>query len=523
MSDFKSWPFQEAASLIKSHGPFEGTNPVRFETGFGPSGLPHIGTFAEVARTTWVRKAFEELTGLPTELIAFSDDMDGLRKVPLNLPNKELLTANLGKPLSSIPDPFGEAESFSAYMNGKLQEFLDTFGFEYRFQSSAQAYKRGDFDEGLRLILEKHEEIRNLIVPTLREENRAEWSPVMPVCPRCGKVYSTRVVKVHPETGTLDIACDRSFGTGEGCGYTGEIPVTGGNAKVGWKVDWALRWFSYGIGYEMYGKDLIESARLSAKICRLLGRKAPAGLFYEMFLDENGEKISKSVGKGLTVDSWLSYAPIESLLYYIFQNPKKAKRLFFDMIPKVVDDYLGELKTFGEAAPEARPDMAVWHIYGGTPPSYESSISFSVVNNLVSAVGADDPELLHKYLDKYDDKAADYRDTVNDLVDKSLVYYRDFILPEKKFITPEGQLRTMLEEILERLMALPPDAPVDGLQAIPFDVAKAHDVKPQELFSGIYQSLLGQERGPRFGSFVKLIGLEKLKEMLAKALSTESM
>ncbi|MBU1238231.1 lysine--tRNA ligase [Myxococcota bacterium] len=522
MSNYKSWPFTEAASLLKSHGPFDGAVPVRFETGFGPSGLPHIGTFAEVARTTWVRKAFENLTGLPTELIAFSDDMDGLRKVPENLPNKEMLTANLGKPLSVIPDPFGEAESFSAYMNGKLQEFLNTFGFEYRFQSSSEAYKRGDFDLGLKTILEKHDDIRSLIIPTLREENRADWSPVMPICPKCGKVYSTRVIKVHPGTGTLDMACDRSFGAVEGCGFTGEIPVTGGNAKVGWKVDWALRWFSYGISYEMYGKDLIESARLSAKICRLLGKKSPAGLFYEMFLDENGEKISKSVGKGLTVDSWLTYAPIESLLYYIFQNPKKAKRLFFDMIPKVVDDYLGDLKTFGETAPEARPDLASWHLFGGNPPAYESSISFSVVSNLVSAVGADDPELLYKYLDKYDEKGRDYMDTVRSLVEKSLVYYRDFILPDKSYIVAQGELRTMLQELLSRLEAFDASSPVDGLQSIPFDIAKEHEMKPQEFFTGIYQCLLGQERGPRFGSFVKLIGVEKLKEMLAAALNREA-
>ncbi len=517
----KSWPFTEAQSLLKLHGPFAPDALVRFETGFGPSGLPHIGTFAEVARTTWVRKAFENLTGLKSELIAFSDDMDGLRKVPKNLPNREMLTAHLGKPLSAIPDPFGTHESFSAHMNGKLKAFLDSFNFSYRFQSSSQAYKRGDFDRGLQLILEKHEAIRALILPTLREENRADWSPIMPICPKCGKVYTTRVVELYPERGTLGMVCDKGFGKVTGCNHEAEIPITGGNAKVGWKVDWALRWFSYGIHYEMYGKDLIESARLSAKICRLLGAKSPAGLFYELFLDENGEKISKSVGKGLTVDAWLNYAPIESLLYYIFQNPKKAKRLFFQMIPKVVDDYLGDLRRYPEVPEERKPDTTAWHLFQGEPPTYTSTISFSVVNNLVSAVGADDAKLLYKYLKKYDPKTEEQLETIEALVEKALVFYRDFILPEKRFETPKGEMRTLFMELLERLSNWEERSGV-SLQSLPFDIAKAHGVKPQEFFTALYKGLLGQQRGPRFGSFVKLIGPEKLKEMLTACLERDS-
>ncbi len=517
----KSWPFTEAAALLQSHGPFDGAEnqrPVRFETGFGPSGLPHIGTFSEVARTTWVRRAFEARCGLKTELIAFSDDMDGLRKVPLNIPNPELVAPHLGKPLSSIPDPFGCCESYSAHMNNKLCAFLDAFGFDYRFQSSTAAYRAGDFDEGLRLIAQKHDEIRALITATLREENRETWSPFMPVCPACGRVYTTRVVRCDGPAGTVDFVCDGTFGAVTGCGHSGTMPVTGGNVKVGWKVDWALRWFSYGVHYEMYGKDLIESAKLSARICQLLGRKPPAGLFYEMFLDENGEKISKSVGKGLTVDTWMEYAPVESLLYYIFQNPRKAKRLFFGMIPKVVDDYLDELRKYPQAAPEAQADQAVWHVHGGSPPAYDCSVSFSTVNNLVSALGADERDLLLSYLRRYDAKSDAHAATVEDLVGKSLAFYRDFILPTKVYQKPDETWRPIFEELLAALRS-GRDLPVDQLHAIPFDLSKKHGVEAPALFTAFYRAVLGQERGPRFGSFVQLVGVDTMIAMLEKALA----
>ena len=513
----KSWPFTEAAALMGMHGPFSSDTVVRFETGFGPSGLPHIGTFSEVARTTWVRRAFEAMTGQKTELITFSDDMDGLRKVPLNIPNPEKIALHLGKPLSAIPDPFGCCESYSAHMNQKLCAFLDAFGFSYRFQSSTVAYREGHFDEGLLRIARMHDAIRAIITPTLREENRQNWSPFMPVCPACGRVYTTRVVQVDGEAGTLDFVCDGAFGDVRGCGYAGTLPVTGGNAKVGWKVDWALRWFSYGIHYEMYGKDLIESAKLSGRICRELGKKPPAGLFYEMFLDENGEKISKSVGRGLTVDTWMEYAPIESLLYYIFQNPRKAKRLFFGMIPKVVDDYLEELRRFPQTPEEAQPDLAVWHVFEGQPPSYACSVSFSTVNNLVSALGTDDAKLLYSYLARYDEMTLQYRKTVEDLVQKSLAYYRDFILPSKVYVQPDETTRPLFEELLRRLRAAN-GMEIEKLQAIPFDIAKENGMDPPAFFTAFYKTVLGQERGPRFGSFVQLVGLATMMSMLEKAL-----
>jgi len=490
---------------------------VLFETGFGPSGLPHIGTFAEVARTTWVRQTFEHLTGQPTRLLAFSDDMDGLRKVPLNLPQPEMLARHLGKPLHAIPDPFGECASYSDYMNDKLKEFLDAYGFDYEFQSSRDAYARGDFDEGLTIVLEKVEEVRALIVPTLREEKREGWSPFFPVCPECGSVYATRVTGYHPQRRSLDFVCDAPVGEVKGCGASRELSVLGGHAKVNWKVDWALRWFTYGVDYEMYGKDLIDSARLSGRIVRLMGKQPPVGLTCELFLDEEGRKISKSVGRGLTVDAWTQYAPIESLLYYIYQNPRRARRLFWDVVPKCVDDYLEALRRYPEVLEEDRPEQAVWHIgdRGREVPAYGAQVDFSMVNNLISALGSDSAGLLVDYLERYDPRALKFREVTQSLVEKGLNYYRDFVLPNKKFRQPTEEERALLSRMRERLAAAD-GADEEKLQAIPFDLAREAGVEPKDLFRAFYEVVLGQERGPRFGSFVKLVGRERVLEMLAE-------
>jgi lysyl-tRNA synthetase class 1 len=401
--NYKSWPFKEAQKLRKRY-PEPPDIPVRFETGFGPSGMPHIGTFAEVARTTWVRYAFEFLTQWPTQLIAFSDDMDGLRKVPMNLPQEEMLAENLGKPLCHIPDPFEECESYSAYMNNKLNEFLNSYKFDYTFQSSYEAYTQGHFNDGLTIILQKIEEIKAIILPTLSEKKRSNWSPFFPICDRCGRIYSTRVTAYHPENNTIEYNCNREEGLVKSCGHKGTTSIFDGRVKVGWKIDWALRWYCYDIGYEMYGKDLIESAKLSGKIVRLMGKQPPTGLFYELFLDEEGHKISKSVGKGLTIDSWIRYAPLESLLYYIFQNPKQAKRLFWGIVPKSVDDYLTDLNKYEILESDKQPDTTIWHLFnkGSQVPHYRTSINFSLINNLISAVGADDLALILDYLKRYD-------------------------------------------------------------------------------------------------------------------------
>jgi lysyl-tRNA synthetase class 1 len=518
MHEHRAWPFQEAAQ-IAAHRPPKGDRAVVFQTGFGPSGLPHIGTFAEVARTTWVRQAYTHSTGAPTRLLAFSDDMDGLRKVPLNLPRPEMLAEHLGKPLHSIPDPFGCCASYSGHMNNKLQEFLDAYGFEYEFQSSQEAYARGDFDDGLTVLLHKVDQVRDLILPSLREENQDNWSPFFPICPSCGSVYATRVTGYHPERRSLDYVCDGEVGQARGCGAQGEVSVLGGRVKAGWKVDWALRWYTYEVDYEMSGKDLIDSVKLSGRIVRLMGKQPPAGLTFELFLDEEGRKISKSVGKGLSVDTWVRYAPVESLLYYIYQNPKRARRLYWDVVPKCVDDYLEALRRYPSVPEEEQPKQDLWHIYhrGRQVPAYGSSVNYTVVSNLIAALGTDSGELLVDYLERYDPQVREYPQVLRALVDKARAYYREFVMPRQQFRPATAQERAQLERIRQHLAASPA-ADEAALQDIPFAVAREAGVEPSELFRGFYEVLLGQERGPRFGSFVLLVGRERVLQMLAEKL-----
>jgi len=517
MPRYKAWPFAEASKLAKRVERRPDLTTVRFETGFGPSGLPHIGTFSEVARTTWVRHAFEELTGRATELIAFSDDMDGLRKVPLNVPQREMLAEYIGMPLCRIPDPFGCCASYSAHMNTKLQEFLDTYGFDYRFQSSNEAYARGDFNEGLSILLRKAEEVRAIILPTLSEGNRDAWSPFFPICESCGRVYTTRVVAYHPEDNTIEYACDGEVHGVMGCGHRARTTVFDGQVKVGWKVDWALRWYAYDIAYEMYGKDLIESAKLSGRIVRLMGKQPPSGLIYEMFLDKEGKKISKSIGKGLTVDAWVSYAPIESLLYFVFQSPRKAKRLYWEIVPKCVDDYLAALRQYSNLDREARPNSTIWHIYdrGRNVPDYGAGVGYSTVSNLLSALATDSPDLVMEYLGRYDSQVLEYPEIVRGLVEKVLNYYRDFVLPTKAFRRPDEREREMLLALRDRL-AVYEGHNVDEIQAMPFGVAEEYGVKPAEFFRLFYEVTLGQDRGPRFGAFAMLVGKENLVALIEK-------
>ena len=517
-SKYKSWPFREAekpAARLRRPGVDTGA-PVRFETGFGPSGLPHIGTFAEVARTTWVINAFREMTGAPAELIAFSDDLDGLRKVPLNLPEKEMLQSNLGKPLSSIPDPFRCCDSFSDHMNGKLREFLDRHGFEYHFQSAKDAYGNGDFNEGLAILMQKMEEVKNVILPTMGEDKREGWFPFFPICESCGGVNTTSVSECDSSRNTVAYRCDREFG----CGADGKVSIFDGKVKTGWKVDWALRWFSYDIAYEMYGKDLIESAKLSGRIIRIMGKPPPAGLVYEMFLDEDGRKISKSVGKGLTVDTWMDYAPIESLLFYVFQNPRKARRLFWDMVPRVVDDYLETLRSWSGLSEEKKPDSVLWHIFskGTGVPEYGSSINYSTVHNLLSALGLESGDLVREYLETYDPETKRYPEILDALVEKSLLFYRDFVLPKKQYREPTPREKEILKAMLTGAEAVGDWTDEQALQSVPFDVAREFDEKPPAVFKIFYEVILGQERGPRFGGFAKLAGKKSCRAIFEKRL-----
>ena len=516
MREYTAWPFREAGRIAARRRSAE--RPVLFQTGFGPSGFPHMGHFSEVARTTWVRNAYEHRYREPTRLICFSDDMDGLRKVPGNLPQPDMLAANLGRPLHAIPDPFGRCSSFSDHMNLKLREFLDSYGFDYEFRSSREAYARGDFDEGLSVLLAKVEEVRELILPTLREENREHWSPFFPICPGCGSINATRVTSYHPERDRVGFACDIRTDRYAGCGASGEQSILGGLAKVGWKVDWALRWFAYEVDYEMYGKDLVESVRQSSRIVGTMGKQPPVGLCFEYFLDEEGRGLSSSAGRmGVTVDEWTQYAPLESLLFFLFQNPRRAKRLHWGIVPKCVDDYLAALRAYPEIPGEERPESELWHIHGKGEgvPQYGSGVDSTTVNNLISALGIDSTGLLKEYLQRYDSTVADNEAVVEELIDKGMNYYKDRILPGKKYRAPTPEDRELLAAMRARLSHCG-NGDEETWQAIPFDVARAAGKDPKELFRAFYEVVLGQERGPRFGSFVSLVGKERVLDMLAE-------
>src|SRR5882672_8180193 len=378
-----AWPFEEARKIVarlKKHPKDE----VIFETGYGPSGLPHIGTFGEVARTTMVRHAFRVLTDdkIKTRLIAFSDDMDGLRKVPDNVPNKEMLTQHLGKPLTKVPDPFGTHPSFGEHNNARLRAFLDTFGFEYEFMSSTQCYKSGLFDATLLKVLERFDSVMNIMLPSLREERAQTYSPFLPIDPKSGIVLQVPVLSHDAKRGTItyeEPETQERF----------SVPVTGGRCKLQWKPDWAMRWVALGIDYEMAGKDLIDSVKLSGEICRALGAVPPEGFNYELFLDEKGQKISKSKGNGLTIDEWLRYASPESLSLFMYREPKSAKRLYFDVIPRNVDDYQQFLDGFPRQDPKQQLANPVWHIHAGHPPKSDMPVTFQMLLTLVSSSNAE--------------------------------------------------------------------------------------------------------------------------------------
>lgn len=521
--ELKAWPYKEAEKIVEKLA--KAPNPrhdfVLFETGFGPSGLPHIGTFAEVARTTWVRYAYENMTGKSTRLFTFSDDMDGLRAVPDNIPNADKLRAHLGKPLCEIPDPFGEEDSFSGYMNAKLRRFLDHFGFEYEFKSSKEQYRGGVFNEGLLRILEKYEDVRSVILPTLGQKrdadgDRSTWSPFMPVCSSCGKVYTTRVVDVHPESGELTYACDQSFNYKgvqvDACGHKERGPITDGRVKVGWKVDWALRWYVFGVDYEMYGKDLIESATLSSKIVQILGGEPPSGMFYEMFLDENGEKISKSRGNGLEVDEWLKYGPLESLAWFIYQSPTKARKLYFEAIPKSVDDYLADRERYGKEELAERVNnpvhfLAQAEVRADKKVEFTSGVSYSMLLNLVSVLNTDDRQIIWNYIRRYAPQAA--QDAVLDsMIDRAITYYRDFVAPTKVYVDPSDEMLPAIRQLLAFLRDYKGESAED-IQNATYSAGKETGVKLGEWFAAMYRMLLGQERGPRLGTFIQLYGIQE--------------
>ncbi len=512
----KAWPFQEARKLLEriADAPGGSGDIVLFETGYGPSGLPHIGTFGEVARTAMVRQAFDELSDVPTRLFAFSDDMDALRKVPVNLPNQDMLTAHLGIPLTAIPDPFGTHESFGAHNNARLHSFLDAFDFDYEFHSATGWYTSGRFDKTLLKVLETYDEVTGVILPTLGPERRATYSPFLPVCPRTGRILQVPVVERKTEDGTIVYR-------GED-GTLTETPVTGGACKLQWKADWAMRWVALGVDYEMSGKDLIDSVKLSSRIAKILGGRPPEGFSYELFLDEAGAKISKSRGNGLTIEEWLTYASPESLALYMFQSPRKAKRLYFDVIPRTVDEYHAHLAAYAGADAAARLANPVWHIHAGNPPAVDVPLTFGVLLNLASVCNTEDKAVLWGFVGAYANATPEDHPMLDDLVGYAVAYYRDFVKPKKHYRVADENERAALDDLDQALAALPADAPAEDIQSEIYEVGKRHDfANLRDWFAALYEVLFGQSEGPRMGSFVALYGIANFRDLIARALAGE--
>src|SRR5689334_17420488 len=528
-----AWPFEEARKIVARLKRKPKPNPkdeVIFETGYGPSGLPHIGTFGEVARTSMVRHAFRVLTDdkIKTRLIAFSDDMDGLRKVPDNIPNKELVAQNLGKPLTRVPDPFGTHDSFAAHNNARLRAFLDQFGFDYEFLSSTACYTSGRFDEALLKVLHHFEQVMEVMLPSLREERAQTYSPFLPIDPESGIVLQVPVVEHDAKAGTI---------TYEHPDRGGRITtlVTGGRCKLQWKPDWAMRWVALGVDYEMAGKDLIDSVKLSGEICRTLGGTPPDGFNYELFLDENGQKISKSKGNGLTIEEWLRYASPESLSLFMYREPKAAKRLYFDVIPRHVDEYLQFLDAYPRQGAKEKLGNPVWHIHNGAPPPADNPVPFAMLLSLVTASNAANAETLWGFISRYRPGVTPRtHPRLAALVDYAINYYRDFVAPAKKFRAPNPAERAALIDLRDALAQLPAQPTPEAIQDVVYEVGrrepfldktgkiKTKDGKPGvslDWFNMLYQVLLGQEKGPRFGSFVALYGLKNTIDMIDGALA----
>src|SRR5471032_557508 len=516
----KAWPFEEARKLLaRAESRQRGAKAVEgvlFETSYGPSGLPHIGTFGEVARTSWVRHAFETISDVPTHLIAFSDDMDGLRKVPDNLPQQEMLTANLGKPLTSIPDPFGTHESFGHHMNARLRAFLDRFDFRYEFYSSTATYKSGRFDAALLRILANYDKVMAVMLPTLGEERQQTYSPFLPVSPRSGKVLLAKVVRHDAAAGTITYV--------EENGSEETVPVTGGHCKLQWKPDMGMRWAALGVDYEMFGKDHLTSAKLSDAICRIAGGLPPEQYMFELFLDDQGQKISKSKGNGISLDDWLRYGSPESLALFMFQKPRAAKKLHFDVIPKAVDEYIALLDSYhaADTTDEQRLENPVWHIHGGRVPAERYPVSFALLLNLVSASNAHNRDVLWGFIRAYSPEAVspETNPGLEKLVGFALRYYEDFVKPTKVFRAATDQERAALEDLAGQLEKLGDERDGVAVQNVIYEVGKTHGFEPlRAWFGALYEVLLGQTQGPRFGSFAALFGTDKTAAMIRQALN----
>jgi lysyl-tRNA synthetase, class I len=532
----KAWPFEEARKLLaRMRDSDPGKREVLFETGYGPSGLPHIGTFGEVARTTMVRHAFETMSDVPTRLLCFSDDMDGLRKVPDNIPNRELMAKYLGLPLTRIPDPFGRYESFGHHNNAMLRRFLDHYGFEYEFASSTDYYTSGRFDGALREILARYDEVMAIMLPSLREERSQTYSPFLPIHPETGVVMQVPIEEHNVDAATIVWREPAS-------GKRYETPVTGGHAKLQWKPDWAMRWHALGVDYEMSGKDLIDSVKLANEICRALGSRPPEGFNYELFLDEKGQKISKSKGNGLTIDEWLAYGDPESLQLFMYQRPREAKKLYFDVIPRSVDEYLAFLDAYPRQDIKQRLTNPVWHIHGGAPPPPEELVSetggkrqqvtFALLLNLAAVANAETKDVLWAYLKRYAPGVSPAtHPRLDALVGYAIHYFQDFVKPRKQYRRPTEDEGAALADLSAALARLPEKASPEEIQQAVYDVGRREPYKTIQKdgsagvslawFNMLYEVLLGEKKGPRFGSFAALYGLANTRALIGKALAGE--
>ena len=499
-----SWPFVEIRKLLKDRKDIIKTkNKITFQTGYGPSGLPHIGTFGEVARTSMMINVLKHIQKIDHELITFSDDMDGLRKVPDNIPNDEVLKKNLDKPLTSIPDPFGKYQSFGEHNNEMLKEFLKKFKFDFIFKSSTFNYKKGVFNNSLMRVLEKYDEIMNIILPTLGDERKKTYCPFLPICPETGKVLQIPLISMDPKKGTVVFKNkDKKL----------ETNILDGNCKLQWKVDWAMRWFTFDVDFEMYGKDLTESAILSNKICRTLGKIPPNGFAYELFLDEKGEKISKSKGNGISIEQWLRYASPESLSLYMYPNPKRAKKLYSEVVPKTVDEYLSLIEKYPNQKEKDQITNPVWHVHNGNPPKEKIVMPFSMLLNLVGSSNADTKQILWKFINKFhkEIKSKDYP-ILDGLTEYAINYFKDKVEPNKKFKTPNDKEKQALKNLALKLEEVDQKSNPEDIQTVVYSVGKenGYEKNLRDWFKLIYQVLFGEEDGPRMGFFVSFFGLKE--------------
>ncbi len=512
----KAWPFEEARALLKRYesGPPE-KGYVLFETGYGPSGLPHIGTFGEVLRTTMIRRAFSVISDIPTKLICFSDDLDGMRKVPGNVPQQDMLKQHMHKPLTSVPDPFGEYESFGHYNNAMLRRFLDTFGFEYEFYSAREFYRTGQFDEILLRAAERYDALMEVMLKSLREERQETYSIFLPIHPETGRVLYVPMKNVDAVRGEV------TFDDEDGREWT--LPVTGGNVKLQWKPDFGARWAALDVDFEMYGKEHATNTAIYDRICEILGGRKPNHFSYELFLDENGQKISKSSGNGISIDEWLTYAATESLSYFMYQKPKTAKRMHFDVIPKAVDEYHQQLRAYADQDDAGRANNPVFHIHGHNVPASDMVVPFAMLLNLASVSGAEDKDTLWGFIRRYAPEAsAEKNPQMDQAAGFAVRYYNDFVKPDKTYRAPTDQERAALDDLATRLRGWDGGLDAEALQTMVFAVGNDHGFDPlRNWFTALYEVLLGASQGPRFGGFIALYGVAETIALIEAQLSRE--